>query len=346
MITMPTLNTALKTTVPLADSQPSSPKQGADTLSVQARDYFSLSSPANAEGTSQKTCSDPSAGTPKHSFCSSQAGETGIDAPALPVRESQAGSGTDQFANASGTSAAPTSLAVICDPSTGGEELVEPIYIQNDADAAPSGSQASSTKDAAPGSEERVKAPETRPGAASGGANDVADDSANGSADGIKRISADCSTAEGGNAAESGNADAEAAAPNQGTASANSIPQNHEASAEGESPSVQLKAAGNGSLSISLTTAAAKKTDPIEPSPLSDSEQEALRKEQAQQERLRTEAIYERMRVERQIHEAKRLAILADLQTEIMRIWQDVFLRRKKAEDDYMKDWHKIFLGA
>ena len=103
--------------------------------------------------------------------------------------------------------------------------------------------------------------------------------------------------------------------------------------------------AGSMPKSSYLRAAEAKKQP--EPAPVhSPAEDAALKKEKAQQERLRIETIYERMRVERKLHEAKRLAIIADLQTELQRIWREVILRRQKAEDDYHKSWQKVFLGV
>ncbi|MBQ7528538.1 hypothetical protein IJT10_01355 [bacterium] len=78
----------------------------------------------------------------------------------------------------------------------------------------------------------------------------------------------------------------------------------------------------------------------------STNEVKALREELQQQDMLRTQGIYERMSVEKQLHEAKRQAIQADLQTELQKIWREVNLRRQKVEDDLNKNWQKIFLGS
>lgn len=78
----------------------------------------------------------------------------------------------------------------------------------------------------------------------------------------------------------------------------------------------------------------------------SANEVRALREELQQQDMLRTQNIYERMSVEKQLHEAKRQAIQADLQTELQKIFREVNLRRKKVEDELNKNWQKIFLGS
>ncbi|MGM9993058.1 MAG: hypothetical protein ACI376_09505 [Candidatus Bruticola sp.] len=90
----------------------------------------------------------------------------------------------------------------------------------------------------------------------------------------------------------------------------------------------------------------AKKADPTPEPPLSQAEERALAEEKEQQEKLRVQAIYDRMEAEKIIAENKRQAIWADLQTELQRIWREVMIRRKKSEDDYMKNWQKVFLNV
>ncbi|MGM9998771.1 MAG: hypothetical protein ACI38Q_05200 [Candidatus Bruticola sp.] len=105
----------------------------------------------------------------------------------------------------------------------------------------------------------------------------------------------------------------------------------------------QIKTA-NSSSSVSYPEA--KKADPAPETPLSQAEEKALAEEKEQQEKLRIQAIYDRMEVEKILSESKRQAIWADLQTELQRIWREVMIRRKKAEDDYMKNWQKVFLSV
>lgn len=99
------------------------------------------------------------------------------------------------------------------------------------------------------------------------------------------------------------------------------------------------------SSSSTRSKAEAKKAPPAE-GPPSQAEEQALKEEKEQQEKQRVEVIYDRIKAEKLLHEAKRQAIWADLQTELRRIWREVMLRRKKSEDDYQKNWQKIFLNA
>ena len=99
------------------------------------------------------------------------------------------------------------------------------------------------------------------------------------------------------------------------------------------------------SSSSTRSKAEAKKTPSAE-GPPSQAEEQALKEEKEQQEKQRVEVIYDRIKAEKLLHEAKRQAIWADLQTELRRIWREVMLRRKKSEDDYQKNWQKIFLNA
>ncbi|MBQ7502090.1 hypothetical protein IJT93_05165 [bacterium] len=80
--------------------------------------------------------------------------------------------------------------------------------------------------------------------------------------------------------------------------------------------------------------------------PMGEKEEAALKEEMQQQDELRANEIYERMRIDRQIHEAKLQAMLADLQTELQRIWREAALRRRKMEDDLSKSWQKAVLGV
>lgn len=80
--------------------------------------------------------------------------------------------------------------------------------------------------------------------------------------------------------------------------------------------------------------------------PMGEKEEAALKEELRQQDELRADEIYERMRIDRQIHEAKLQAMLADLQTELQRIWREAALRRRKMEDDLSKSWQKAVLGV
>lgn len=98
--------------------------------------------------------------------------------------------------------------------------------------------------------------------------------------------------------------------------------------------------------SSSTRSKAETKKTPASEGPPSQAEEQALKEEKEQQEKQRVEVIYERIRAEKLLHEAKRQAIWADLQTELRRIWRDVMLRRKKSEDDYQKNWQKVFLNA
>ncbi len=74
-------------------------------------------------------------------------------------------------------------------------------------------------------------------------------------------------------------------------------------------------------------------------------EREALDKEKAQQDRLAAEEIYARMRAQRELAQARMAALIADVQTEIHRLWQEVMINRRKVHDDILKAWHKVLLG-
>ncbi len=74
-------------------------------------------------------------------------------------------------------------------------------------------------------------------------------------------------------------------------------------------------------------------------------EREALDKEKAQQDRLLAEEIYARMRAQRELSQARMAALLADVQTEIQRLWQEVMINRRKVHDEILKAWHKVLIG-
>lgn len=136
----------------------------------------------------------------------------------------------------------------------------------------------------------------------------------------------------------SNNSQPESTAPTESATSSESI-----------TPAVSIKTESQtatvASSSSTRSKAEAKKA-PTAEGPSSQAEEQAIQKEKEQQERQRVEVIYDRIKAERLLHEAKRQAIWADLQTELRRIWREVMLRRKKSEDDYQKNWQKIFLNA
>ncbi len=82
-----------------------------------------------------------------------------------------------------------------------------------------------------------------------------------------------------------------------------------------------------------------------ESTPTSPEEKRALEQEQRQRELLRVDEIYTRMRAERELHEAKLQAILANLETEVQRIWTEVILRRQKIHSDLLEKWEKVMFG-
>ena len=116
-------------------------------------------------------------------------------------------------------------------------------------------------------------------------------------------------------------------------------------SARGDSFTTEASSASS-SLASSTGPKAEAKKPPAAEEPPSPAEERALQEEKEQQEKLRVEVIYDRIKAEKLLHEAKRQAIWADLQTELRRIWREVMLRRKKSEDDYQKSWQKLFLNA
>lgn len=136
----------------------------------------------------------------------------------------------------------------------------------------------------------------------------------------------------------SNNSQPESTAPTESATSSESI-----------TPAVSIKTESQtatvASSSSTRSKAEAKKA-PAAEGPSSQAEEQALKEEKEQQEKQRVEVIYDRIKAEKLLHEAKRQAIWADLQTELRRIWREVMLRRKKSEDDYQKNWQKIFLNA
>lgn len=75
-------------------------------------------------------------------------------------------------------------------------------------------------------------------------------------------------------------------------------------------------------------------------------EEEKARREQLQEaDRQKAEEIRRRMEADRILWEAKMLALLADLQTDLFKIWQEVMLNRRKVHDQIMKAWHAVITG-
>lgn len=89
------------------------------------------------------------------------------------------------------------------------------------------------------------------------------------------------------------------------------------------------------------TAWAAPRKDPPGPR-----EERALQKEREQQDRLQAQEIYARMRADRRLWQARLAALMADLQTEIHRIFQEVLLRRRKVQDEVLKAWHKVLVDG
>ena len=83
-----------------------------------------------------------------------------------------------------------------------------------------------------------------------------------------------------------------------------------------------------------------------EKTPPETPQQKALAQEREQRQKLEVEEIRTRMEVERQLQEAKRQIIWADLRTELQRLWQEASLRRQKSMAEQHKNWQKVFLGA
>lgn len=78
--------------------------------------------------------------------------------------------------------------------------------------------------------------------------------------------------------------------------------------------------------------------------PAGAKEQAALDEEERQRDELRAEEIFEQMRIARQVHQAKLQAMVANMQTEIQRIWNEVYIARQKVFNDLMKEWEKVIL--
>lgn len=83
---------------------------------------------------------------------------------------------------------------------------------------------------------------------------------------------------------------------------------------------------------------------PVRKDPPGPLEEKALQEEREQQDCLRAQEIYARMRADRELWQAKLQALMADLQTEIFRILQEVMLRRRKVHDEVLKAWHKVLV--
>ncbi|MDO5295087.1 MAG: hypothetical protein Q4F00_00380 [bacterium] len=89
----------------------------------------------------------------------------------------------------------------------------------------------------------------------------------------------------------------------------------------------------------------ASKTAVKAKTPAGDLENRAAQYELAQQDQLRAKEIYLRMSAERQLHITKMQALLANLETEIQRIWEEVTLRRQKIHDDLLAKWEKVLFA-
>lgn len=90
---------------------------------------------------------------------------------------------------------------------------------------------------------------------------------------------------------------------------------------------------------------AAAKAAGKEKTPAGDLENRASQCELAQQDLLRAEEVLIRMSAERRLHAAKIQAMLANLETEIQRIWEEVTLRRQKIHDDLLGKWEKVLFA-
>ncbi len=60
---------------------------------------------------------------------------------------------------------------------------------------------------------------------------------------------------------------------------------------------------------------------------------------------LRAEQVYTDMAASRKLAQEKMLATWANLQTEIFRIWEEVFLHRKQVMDELFDKWEKVLFG-
>lgn len=66
---------------------------------------------------------------------------------------------------------------------------------------------------------------------------------------------------------------------------------------------------------------------------------------QQQQERhLRMEHLAQ-MRAADRLHTAKIQALWADLHTQMLKLWNDVWLQRQKTQDEFFKAWSKVLLS-
>ncbi|MBM3461348.1 MAG: hypothetical protein FJX76_04530 [Armatimonadetes bacterium] len=70
------------------------------------------------------------------------------------------------------------------------------------------------------------------------------------------------------------------------------------------------------------------------------------REDQAEQaDALQAALIREAMKIERERHREKIRALWAALETERLRIWEEVMLARQKVMDDLFEKWCKLLLG-
>lgn len=74
-------------------------------------------------------------------------------------------------------------------------------------------------------------------------------------------------------------------------------------------------------------------------------EQQATDESEQQSDVLRARQIYANMAADRRLTEERIRATWADVQTEILRIWQEVLLRRQKVMADLLDKWSKVLFG-
>lgn len=90
---------------------------------------------------------------------------------------------------------------------------------------------------------------------------------------------------------------------------------------------------------------ATRKGAPPSQSAAGDLEQQATQESEKLSDVLRAREIYAAMAAERRLSEEKIRAIWAEVQTEVMRIWQEVVLRRQKVMGDLLDKWSKALFG-
>lgn len=71
-------------------------------------------------------------------------------------------------------------------------------------------------------------------------------------------------------------------------------------------------------------------------------EARALVERRRQQDELAARQVYLQMEVERRLWEEKMRALFAELAIEILRIWEEVMLRRQQVFDDLADKWSKV----